>query len=227
LKLTTTNQLSYIPIFLGGIMQACGNTPPIKVKSASVCHRTIHPPHPSTPPSKLAKIPLTTTLPDKNEYITHDRTRLAALLRIPIIANVPTPFPPNTLPAQRALCTIQNHHPVSLPAAFEALYQAFWVEGQPIGEPGVVVKVLGKVVGEERAGEIVEGTKKEEVKRLLNGNTDAALGAGVFGVPFFVARKGDGEEGVFFGVDRVGMVADFLGLGRGEDEGGGGIRALL
>lgn len=24
---------SYIPVFLGGIMQACGNTPPIKIKS--------------------------------------------------------------------------------------------------------------------------------------------------------------------------------------------------
>lgn len=90
-----------------------------------------------------------------------------------------------------------------------------------------MAEVLGKVLGGERAGEIVEGTKRDDVKKLLNGNTEGALGAGVFGVPFLVARKGDGEEGVFFGVDRVGMVADFLGLGRGEDEGGKGIRALL
>jgi hypothetical protein len=41
-----------------------------------------------------------------------------------------------------------------------------------------------------------------------------------------VARRGDGEESVFFGVDRVGMVADFLGLRRGQG-GGGGVRALL
>lgn len=75
-----------------------------------------------------------------------------------------------------------------------------------------------------RAGEIVAGTTKAEVKKLLNENTEGALGKGVFGVPFFVARDGEGEESVFFGVDRVGMVADFLGLGRGE---GGGIRALL
>ena len=72
----------------------------------------------------------------------------------------------------------------------------------------------------------MEGTKRDEVKGLLSGNTDAALEAGVFGVPFFVARNGRGEEEVFFGVDRVGMVVDFLGLGRGEGE-GGGIRALL
>lgn len=90
----------------------------------------------------------------------------------------------------------------------------------------VVARALGRVLGEERAGEIVEGTKKVEVKRLLNENTEGAFEAGVFGVPFFVARKGEGEESVFFGVDRVGMVADFLGLGRGEGE-GGGVRALL
>lgn len=89
-----------------------------------------------------------------------------------------------------------------------------------------MVRALAGVLGEERADEIVEGTKKAEVKRLLNENTDGAFKAGVFGVPFFVARRGDGEESVFFGVDRVGMVADFLGLGREEGE-GGGVRALL
>lgn len=72
----------------------------------------------------------------------------------------------------------------------------------------------------------MEGTKKAEVKRLLSENTEGAFKAGVFGVPFFVARNGEGEESVFFGVDRVGMVAGFLGLGRGEGE-GGGVRALL
>ena len=35
-----------------------------------------------------------------------------------------------------------------------------------------------------------------EVKRLLNENTEGAFEAGVFGVPFFVARRGDGEERV-------------------------------
>ncbi|GAB7335086.1 hypothetical protein MBLNU13_g06936t1 [Cladosporium sp. NU13] len=127
---------SYIPIFLGGIMQVCGNTPPINIKN-------------------------------KNEYLTADRIRLSKLLSIPIVAQVPTPFPPNTLSAQRALSTIQSQHPSSLPAAFEALYQAFWVEGHPIGEPAIVTKALAKVLGEEQAKEIVAGTKTDEVKRLL------------------------------------------------------------
>ena len=54
---------SYIPIFLGGIMQACGNTPPINVKSQSANRQ----PPPTHNP--------TNTTPDKNEYITADRIR--------------------------------------------------------------------------------------------------------------------------------------------------------
>lgn len=87
-----------------------------------------------------------------------------------------------------------------------------------------MTKALAKVLGEEQAKEIVAGTKRDEVKRLLSENTNQAFGAGVFGVPFFVASDWEGKESVFFGVDRLGMVADFLGLGRGE---GGGVRALL
>lgn len=90
-----------------------------------------------------------------------------------------------------------------------------------------MAKVLAKVVGEERAGEIVEGTNRDDIKGLLTESTEEALRVGAFGVPFFVARNKEGEEGVFFGVDRVGMVADFLGLGRGESESCRGVRALL
>jgi len=164
---------------------------------------------------------------DKSEYISADRTRLAKLLNIPIIAKVPDYFPPNTLSAQRALCTIQSNHPDQLPAALEALYHAFWNEGLHIGEPEVVATALAKVFGDERANELVAGASRPEVKKLLNGNTEAALEAGVFGVPFFVARIAEGKEEVFFGVDRLGMVADFLGLGRGEKGQSGGVRALL
>ena len=88
-----------------------------------------------------------------------------------------------------------------------------------------MAKALAKVFGDERAKELVAGTAKAEVKKLLNDNTDAALAAGAFGVPFIVARDGEGKEDVFFGADRLGMVADFLGLSRGK--GDGGIRALL
>jgi len=200
-------------------MQACGNTPPIKVKSTSQLNisRLI--------PIRSNIVLTSVHQTDKDKYISTDRTRLASLLSIPILAEMPAGFPPNTLPAQRALCTIQSQHPEKLPEAFEALYQTFWIEGQAIGEPGVVAKALAGVFGEERAGELVEGTSKKEVKELLNGNSKQAVDAGAFGVPFWVCVDGEGKEGNFFGVDRAGMVVDFLGLERGED--GRRFRALL
>ena len=160
---------------------------------------------------------------DKEQYISADRTRLAHLLSIPITAELPSPFPQNTLTAQRALCTIQSQSPEKLAASFEALYKTFWLEGKAIGEMEVVVEALAGVLGgEEEARRVVEGTKGEGVKGLLSGNTRRAFEAGAFGVPFWVVQVGEGREEVFFGVDRVGMVVDALGLDRGE-----GLRALL
>lgn len=79
--------------------------------------------------------------------------------------------------------------------------------------------------GEERAKEILASTAKPEVKKHLNANTEAALNAGAFGVPFFVATDRDGNEDVFFGFDRLGMIADFLGLDKGKGE--SGFKSLL
>lgn len=107
------------------------------------------------------------------------------------------------------------------------MYQLWWVEGQNIGEVNVVAKGLVTVFGEAKAKEILETVKTAEGKKRLNENTGRALEAGAFGVPFFVATNADGKEEVFFGVDRLGMVVDFLGLGRGKSESAGGLRALL
>ncbi|KAM0721910.1 hypothetical protein Q7P37_002835 [Cladosporium fusiforme] len=217
--------IEYIPIFLGGVMQACGNTPPIRIKSESS--------HLSLPPS----VPPTLTLPtpnpspkltpplDKDKYINLDRSRSANLFSIPILSTPPPNFPPNTLPAQRALCTIQANHPSRLPAAIEALYNTFWVEGQAIGEPDIVAQGLERVFAKDEVRGIMESVSTPEVKGLLSANTAQALECGAFGLPWFVARDAEGREEGFFGFDRLGMVVDHLGL---EREGGGrGFRALL
>lgn len=84
---------------------------------------------------------------------------------------------------------------------------------------------LTTVFGEAKAAEIVESTKSPEVKKHLNENTALALEKGAFGIPWWVCEDGEGREEVFFGLDRVGMVAEFLGLGKEKKE--VGFRALL
>lgn len=138
---------------------------------------------------------------------------------------MPEGFPPNTLPVQRALCTVQAEHPEKLPEAAAALYQTFWVEGKQIGELEVVKAGLAKVFGEGKAAEIVATVTKPEVKKHLNQNTEAALERGAFGLPYFVATDAEGREDVFFGFDRLAMVVRHLGL---KEEGGeNGFKALL
>ena len=62
-------------------------------------------------------------------------------------------------------------------------------------------------------------------KAALIQNTDAAFDSGGFGLPWMVCTNAEGQTEGFFGVDHLGQVAQFLGLGRGENK--GGWRALL
>lgn len=94
-----------------------------------------------------------------------------------------------------------------------------------IGDIEVVRQALATVFGEAKAGEILESTKLPEVKKHLNDNTALALEKGAFGVPWFVCEDAEGREEVFFGVDRLGMVAEFLGVSKEKKE--VGFRALL
>ncbi len=67
-------------------------------------------------------------------------------------------------------------------------------------------------------------------KQALIANTDQAFDAGAFGLPWMVCTNAQGKTEGFFGVDHLGQVAQFLGLGgRGVSEGskGAGWKALL
>lgn len=92
---------------------------------------------------------------NKDRWIMAERLRWAKQFQIPMCENTPEPFPQATLQTQRALCAVQLLEPGKLTACFEALYQAFWVEGQsPIGKVEVFGPVLAKVLGEGRAKEV-------------------------------------------------------------------------
>ncbi|KAF2239365.1 HCCA isomerase/glutathione S-transferase kappa [Viridothelium virens] len=189
--------ITYIPIFLGGLMKACNNTPPIEIKNKSsylpVSLRRY---------STLFSIPLHPSQP------------------------MPTNFPPLTLQLQRTLCGLQIRQPARLGAAFEALYRAFFVEHRSIEKAEVYAAILKEVLGgeEEEVKKVMEGAAAEGKERLKR-NTDKALGEGAFGLPWFVATNSEGKKECFFGFDHIGMVVDHLGLIREGQE--RGWRAML
>ena len=52
------------------------------------------------------------------------------------------------------------------------------------------------------------------MKDLLRENTDLAMKAGAFGLPWYVAINAAGERDTFWGFDHLGAVADHLGVKR-------------
>ena len=110
-------------------------------------------------------------------------------------------------------------HAAKLPDSFGALYQAFWVEGQPIKDVGTISSALTKVLGEAEAKQVMEKMGSPEAKKKLSENSDWALEEGCFGLPWFLATNSNGEKEAFWGVDHLGQVVEHLGLNRKEDAG--------
>jgi len=101
------------------------------------------------------------------------------------------PFKP--LPALRAALALD-----CTPAAVATIFEHIWARGLlPEGEAWAAL--LAKQGIDESA------LARPAVKHALRANTSAAIAAGVFGVPTFVA---DGE--LFFGQDALPMLLDYL-----------------
>ncbi len=132
-------------------------------------------------------------------WMWRENLREAALLGVPL--NPPVHHPFNPLLALRAS---------SLPLAEEerlalvtALFEAVWVRRLHVSEPEVVARVAQEI-GLPGA-ELVASAGSPEAKARLRERTDAAVAAGVFGVPTFTI----GDE-LFWGYDDLRFVELFL-----------------
>lgn len=89
----------------------------------------------------------------------------------------------------------------------EALGRALWADNRDIATRAVVADVLGTTLGEAAARALLQAAEEEadrweaERQRL----TDAALAAGVFGVPTYIV-----DDEPFWGQDRLDFVAEAL-----------------
>lgn len=152
-------EVNFIPVFLGGIIVACGNTPPIKIKSNSGC------PHSLTFISHL----LSNT--DKGEYVDFERRRYARLFNVPMTVERPPGFPALSLSVsimssclgscltgiqtQRALCAITLLHPEQLAETIDALFLSSFAEHKEIHTPESQLPILTKIFGEDGAKEVL------------------------------------------------------------------------
>ena len=106
-------------------------------------------------------------------------------------------FPINTLLLMRTAVAAQ--HAGVFEPFHRAVYPAFWAEGENLGEPEVLGRVVEKAGLDARA--LLEAGGDPEVKAELRSTTEEAVARGVFGAPTFFV-----EDEMFFGNDRLDFV---------------------
>ena len=116
-------------------------------------------------------------------WMRNNNLRKAALLGLPL--NPPRHHPWNPLLSLRIS---------SLPlpdeqrrALIDALFQAVWVRGLHVSEPAAVAAVASELGLDGPS--LVEAAQLPEAKARLRAQTDAAIAAGVFGVPSMLVEK--------------------------------------
>ncbi len=122
-------------------------------------------------------------IPGKREFTYRHVLWQARREGIPL--RVPPAHPFNPIPALR-LCIAAG----TTPEAIDAIYDWIWAQGRA----GDSAEALRPVL--DRLGVTPEALAEEGVKRALRANTDAALAAGVFGVPTLAIG-----EALFWGND--------------------------
>jgi len=112
----------------------------------------------------------------------------------------------------RALCALTAITPDQKPLcdALDGLYRAYWIEHRQTYKPEILAEVLKEALGDELTGQVL-GKMGQEGKQILAENTDRAFKDGAFGLPYFICENEGKTEG-FWGVDHIGVLADFLGL---------------
>ncbi|CAF9924376.1 hypothetical protein IMSHALPRED_006169 [Imshaugia aleurites] len=200
-------EVTYVPVFLGGIMKATENRPPIEIKNITK---------------------------DKGEWLRKERLRWAKLFNVPMAEGIPPGFPANTIKVQRVLTSVAILHPERLGDTLAAIYHASFAELKEVHTPDRLVPILAKLFGEEGTKEIlikvaIKLSTSDEVKKLLIAKTDEALAEGSFGLPWYVATNSKGDKECYWGFDHIAQVTDHLGLARPKSSSAseGGWRAML
>jgi 2-hydroxychromene-2-carboxylate isomerase len=145
-----------------------------------------------------------TNIPLKGDYAKRDFARVARMHRVAY--RHPDRFPIGTVAACRAFYALDEHDPQAARRLARSLYRAYFVDNRDIGDAANMLAVA-KEAGLDKAA-LAAAIEDPRLKERVKGEVDAAIAAGVFGSPFFVA---DGEP--FWGVDRIPMLEEWVRKG--------------
>ncbi len=135
--------------------------------------------------------------PLKGPYLKHDAVRLAEYFDVPFRYHGLTGI--NSLAALRAFVVLKERDAALAKSLAQKIFSRLWVRGLDITSADDVVEEA-KDLGID-APALLRNIETSHAKDALKQQVDAAIQAGVFGVPYFVV---DGES--IWGVDRMWMV---------------------
>jgi 2-hydroxychromene-2-carboxylate isomerase len=134
-----------------------------------------------------------TLSPAKAAHNARDLDRWAELFGVAL--TMPAAHPMRTVDALRATIAAGID-----PRVVHAFYRAYWVEGRPPSDEGVMREVLAGAGHDADA--VLRGIAGPEAKDDLRRRTDEAIALGIFGAPAFVV---DGAR-MYWGQDRMHFV---------------------
>ncbi|KAJ5610506.1 hypothetical protein N7510_007225 [Penicillium lagena] len=182
-------KVQYVPVLLGGLMQTCGNTPPIRIKNKDkwINEERLR-------WAKYFSVPMCATTPEGFPV------RTLAVQRAMCAVSQKSPAEVESV----------------LDALYRSFWVE---RNSKIGEPEGFTPVLEGVLGKQVAQDVLSAMGQPDVKNILTSNTDQAFKTGAFGLPWFECTNSKGETEGFWGIDHLGQVVDFLGLDRNLDKG--------
>lgn len=174
-------ELTLRPFFLGGVMKAVGNTPPIML---------------------AARAP----------YLAQDVARVARYFDIAL--TLPAVFPQSTLGAMRLLTAVDERAPEKVAPLTRALFARFFGGGeQLIDDPAALTAALAEAgVPAADVPALLDATGSPATKDRLRAVTDEAVARGAFGAPTYFMHADDGRQEMYFGSDRLALLAFEHGL---------------
>ena len=138
-------------------------------------------------------------IPSKARWMLGDMTAWARHYKIPFA--MPSRFPLVTLRTQRFLAAVERTHPDQVSPVAQALFRAYWAEGQDITTDPVLAAAAAGLDTQA----LIAAIDAQETKDHLRATTDEAVRRGAFGAPtMFVG------DAMFWGNDRLPLLEEHL-----------------
>ncbi|GJJ72043.1 glutathione S-transferase kappa 1 [Entomortierella parvispora] len=177
--------VSFKPMLLGGVMNAVKNEPLFK-------------------------------FPSKKNHMVADLDRISVVTGVPF--NFPAEFPVLTVLPMRVLTALQIHEADKYEQCIDKLFDEYFVHGHNISKAEVIQAALTPIFSQDpsplaKVQSYLQFASDPQIKQVFKENTEEAVAKGAYGAPTFLVKKvGSSEEMLFFGSDRLEMIAAMLGM---------------